>query len=135
MTDRLVIAAVPHPSPQVRSAGFDLRSAYVERCWLPIIGPSSVALLRFLPDLWRDQGDVATVDMPALGARLGLSTATGRNAPLPRTLDRLTRFRFARWDDGELHVYVTCPPVTARQLHRLPGAVREEHELHTGVPA
>lgn len=40
---------VPHPEPRIRQVGFSLDHPYVEQCWTPVLGPTSVLLLRRYP--------------------------------------------------------------------------------------
>ena len=40
----ITISPAGHPDPRVGHAGFDLEHAYVERCWAPVLGPTSTAL-------------------------------------------------------------------------------------------
>lgn len=120
--------AVPHPVAPVRRAGFALDDPYLEQCWTPVIGPSSVALLRHCAWRWRDAAP-ARVRTEDLAGELGLGRGTGRSSPIWHTIDRVVRFRFAATaSPGELHVYTEVPPVSARQLDRLPTWSRNQHE-------
>lgn len=124
--------AVPHPVAPVRRAGFPLDHPYLEQCWTGVIGPSSVLLLRRCTSLWRESMPVqlATAE---LGAHLGLGKGSGRNSPIWHTVERLLRFRFAAMPQaGELHVYTEVPPVSARQMERLPAWCRREHDRLLG---
>src|SRR3954463_16655907 len=85
---------VPHPSQPVRQAGFPLNHAYLEHCWAPLIGPSSVMLLRRCSDLWREAAP-ARIPTHELAMQLGLGKGTGRNSVVWHTLDRVVRFHFA----------------------------------------
>ena len=119
---------VPHPQAPVRQVGFPLDHPYVEHCWTPVIGPSSVLLLRRCSWLWRDAAP-ASVSTEELAGQLGLARGTGRNSPIWHTVERIVRFRFAAMPSpGELHVYTEVSPLPARQLERLPGWCRDEHE-------
>ncbi len=124
--------AVPHPSAQVRQAGFALDHPYLEHCWTPLIGPSSVLLLRRCPWLWRE-ATPARIPAEDLARQLGLGSGTARNSPVWHTIERVVRFRFAAMAaPGELQVYTEVPPVAARQLDRLPSWCRREHERLLG---
>jgi hypothetical protein len=129
----LRLHAVPHPSAQVRQAGFALDHPYLEQCWAPVIGPTSVLLLRRMPVLWRD-GLTVEVDPAELAASLGLSPRVGRHGALARTLDRLERYEFAhRGTPGDLEVFTELPPVTQRHLDRLPAWSRQRHHELLGT--
>jgi hypothetical protein len=125
---RLIIHAQPHPTLEVQRAGFPLDHRYVEQCWAPLIGPSSTLLLRRLPWLWRE-GTSVSVDVWELGRSLGLGSAIGRNNKISLTLQRLAHFGFAEpCAPGELDVYTEAPPLSERQLNRVPMWTRGLHE-------
>lgn len=124
----LEIHPAPHPSLEVHRAGFPLDHPYLEQCWAPVLGPSSVLLLRRTAELWRD-GIPARIETGELGAQLGLSRGRGRHSPITRTLDRLVRFRFAGWAaPGVLDVYSEVPPLRSRDLARVPNWTAARHE-------
>lgn len=124
----LIISPVAHPDPRIHRAGFPLDDPYLERCWLPILGPTSVLLLRRMPVLWRDDPAVG-VPVDELAVALGLGHKVGGQSPLFRTLDRLARFNFAyRVKDNQLDVYTEVPPLNTRQLESLPPSVRAAHD-------
>lgn len=124
---------VPHPQTQVRQVGFPLDHAYVEQCWTPVIGPTSVLLLRRLPVLWRE-GMTAEVDIADLAQSLGLGNSSGRNGSMQRTLERLSRFRFASpMGPADLEVFTEAPPLSPRHLERLPGWTRNRHDQILGA--
>ena len=126
--EHLVFHATPHPDPRVHRAGFELDGPYLERCWLPVIGPSSVLLLRRMPHLWQRGASVA-VPVSELANALGLGGGTAKNSPVWRTADRLVRFRFAAWaTPRELEVYSEIAPLPQRYLDRLPEPIRETHD-------
>lgn len=133
MPEVVDLHAVPHPAAPVRQVGFPLDHPYLEHCWTPVLGPSSVLLLRRCPWLWRE-ATPARVPADELAAQLGLGRGTGRNSPVRHTIERLVRFRFAATPEpGELHIYTEVPPVPTRQLERLPGWCRDEHQRLLGA--
>lgn len=118
---------VPHQSAAIHQLGFPLDHPYVEQCWTPVIGPTSVLLLRRLPQLWTT-AIPAQVELTDLSRSLGLGASTGPNGAMRRTLERLTRFRLASFSGPEdLDVYTEAPPVPQRQLDRLPSWTRDRH--------
>lgn len=128
MPAELEIHPAPHPSLEVHRAGFPLDHTYLEQCWTPILGPSSVLLLRRTAELWRD-AIPARLETAELGAQLGLSKGRGRHSPISRTVDRLVRFRFAGWAaPGVLDVYSEVPPLRARDLARVPDWTAARHD-------
>jgi hypothetical protein len=123
----ITISPAGHPDPRVAHAGFDLEHAYVERCWAPVLGPTSTALLRRLPALWAEAEPVQ-MDFAELSRSLGLGSGRGAHSPLSRALDRLVRYRFARpVADGRWEVFRQVRPLEAHQLHRLPDWPRRMH--------
>ena len=124
----LIISPVGHPDPRVHRAGFPLDDPYLERCWLPILGPTSVLLLRRMPVLWQRDPAIG-IPVDELAFVLGLGNGTGRHSPVWRTIDRLARFNFAyRVKDNLVEVYTEAPPLNARQLATLPESVRDAHD-------
>src|SRR5688500_366759 len=124
----LIISPVAHPNPRVHRAGFALDDPYLERCWLPVLGPTSVLLLRRMPILWQRDPAIG-VPVDELAVALGLGAGTGRHSPVWRTIDRLARFNFAyRVSDNQVDVYTEAPPLNARHLASLPPTVRQAHD-------
>ncbi len=114
----LEVHPAPHPKLEVHRAGFPLDHPYIEQCWTPVLGPSSVLLLRRIPWLWRE-ATPAEVDVGELGVQLGLGRGGGRHSPIARTVDRIVRFRFAAWSG---------PPLSQRHLDRVPRWCANRHE-------
>lgn len=125
---KLEIHPAPNPSLEVHRAGFPLDHPYVEQCWAPVLGPSSVLLLRRTAELWRDSIP-ARIETGELAAQLGLSRGRGRHSPITKTLDRLVRFRFAGWEaPGVLDVYTEVRPLRSRDVDRVPDWTAARHE-------
>jgi hypothetical protein len=129
----VLLEAVQHPDPAVRRVGFDLDHPYVENVWVGVIGPTSTLLLRRLPQLWREASP-ARIEVAELAASLGVGTRVeGWNNQLWRTFRRLAMFRLATpVEDGRVGVLVQLPPVTNRQLARLPEWTARTHERLLG---
>ncbi len=117
-----------HPAPDIRRAGFLLDHPYIEQCWGPLIGPSSVSFLRHCVWHWQDERP-ARLSTADLAAELGLGRGVGPNSVLWRTIGRLEHFRFARHEPygAGLEVFTRVPPVTPDRLSRLPQWVRGRH--------
>jgi hypothetical protein len=126
--DRLEI--VPWDDPVVNAVGFPPHHPYVEMLWLPTLGPSTTWLYR---RLHIDAERTRVIDLPELAAALGLSTATGANAPIQRTLQRLVRFGLAARHGNQLAVRTSAPPLSHRQLDRLIPRLRAAHHAFTAV--
>ena len=129
----------PWPDPVIDAVGVDPRSAYVERFWLGILGPSTTWLLRRLAAGLEAEPGGFTISLPDTARALGLG-GDGRNSPFVRALARSCTFELAMVaGPGELAVRRRLPPLNRRQLARLPAAVQAEHqrwqEAEAGVPA
>ncbi len=114
----------------VESHGHDPRSPYVTRFWLPIIGPSSLMTAGFLVESLEHSPDGFDVEVEHLGLALGLPGKGGGHSKIARTLDRLTQFGLARFHQASMPLYrvrLAWPPLTQRQLGRLPNFLAELH--------
>ena len=105
----------------------------VQRVWLPIIGRSSVVVAAELARGLAACPSGFVVGTADLAARCGLSENMAKHQPLPRTIGRLIRFRFATWVDPGRRLAMACdaPPLTARMLERVPSSVRSSRSLDT----
>jgi hypothetical protein len=122
----------PWPDTVIDSVGLDPRSDYVERYWLGIIGPSTTWLLRHLVEGLERQPAGFELDMAETAARIGIGFQGGRHSPFCRTLGRLVQFELAR-DEGAgiMAVRRKVPPLSRRQLTRLPEKLQQDHEAWT----
>ncbi len=124
-TDLLTIR--PWPDEVIDALGHDPRSAYVERFWLGVLGPSAIWLLRRL---------AAGLDVSPAGFDLPLSDTaqaigiggSGRSSSFARTLARVCQFDLARIElPSTVAVRRKLPPLARRHLARLPESLQEEH--------
>jgi hypothetical protein len=110
-------------------AGHHVTSLYVETYWLPVLGPSSIWLLRHASHHLPAEGRYV-VEAEVLGKCLGLDGG-GHHSALHRTLHRLVRFG-AAVDDGNsvwrLRSHLAV--LSRRQLARLPLVLQREHAVH-----
>ena len=128
----LEVHPVRHWLAQVRQAGFPLDHPYLEQCWTPVLGPTSVLLLRRCNALWAD-ATPARVPVAQLSGQLGLGRGTAPSSHIWRTVRRLVDNGFALdAAPGELHVYTEVPPVPARLLARTPAWCRQAHDRLLG---
>lgn len=106
----------------------DARSEYVERCWLPLLGPSTLCFLRFAESALERSSDGAVCDLSDLARAVGLGGRTGDGAPFRRMLLRAVNFRVARLErPGHLAIRRYLPELTSRQLERLPPTAIDAH--------
>ncbi len=114
--------------PVLDALGHDPRSGYVERYWLPVLGPSATLLLRRLAQELELEPDGFELDPARCALELGLGTRGGRHSPFWRTVDRTARFGMTRRNGELLAVRRRLPPLTARQVDRLPEHLRDAHQ-------
>src|ERR671911_1165165 len=124
----------PHTNPMVRACGIEPTDPYLEWCWLPVVGPSTVALVSHVAELTSSTGE-ARIPLSDLGRLLGLGAADmpSRNNKLVRTLGRAEQFGLAFTSIGVPGESVTfgihneIALVPARLLERLPEVARQRH--------
>ncbi|MPY94252.1 MAG: hypothetical protein GEV08_14675 [Acidimicrobiia bacterium] len=133
---RAVVSVIAWPDPVIDRVGHDPRSAYVERYWLGVLGPSCVLLARTLADRLEAEPDGFTLDVAECAQSLGLGTGVGRHAPLSRTITRLTQFGMAqRYGRDGLALRRHFPPLSPHHLARLPAGLQRAHEAETMATA
>jgi hypothetical protein len=117
----------PWPDELIDSLGHDPRSAYVERFWLGVLGPSAVWLLRRLAAGLEASPAGFTLPLADTARSLGLG-GSGARSPFVRTLGRICTFDLARIEEPDtLAVRRKLPPLARRHLDRLPEALQAEH--------
>jgi hypothetical protein len=119
----------PWPDDVLDRVGLDPRSAYVERFWLPVLGPSSILLLRRLAAELERSPDQVELAIEDTARSLGLGSRGGRSSPFLRTVGRCCQFRLAHLDDadGVLLARRMLPPLTRPQVMRLPEPLQQSH--------
>lgn len=118
----------PWPDDVIDALGFDPRSAYVETFWLGILGPSTTWLLRRIAAGLETHPNGFTLDLSDCARRLGLGGRGGRHSPFMRALTRLVQFDLAQLHGAEaLAVRRRVPPLTRRQVARLPDSLQAQH--------
>ncbi len=126
------ISVQPWPDPILDAVGHDPRSLYVETFWLPILGPTSVLLLRLLAQRFDREGDRIELPVIETSQALGIGTRAGESSPLRRTIARLARFEIACRQEGQagpvLAVRRAVPPLDSRHLRRLPAHLQHAHD-------
>jgi hypothetical protein len=84
----------PAPEPMVRGSGITPTDPYLEWCWLPVVEPSTVALVRHVAELTAITTE-ARMPVTDLSRLLGLGRVvdpSARNNKLVRTIVRAERF-------------------------------------------
>ena len=118
----------PWPDQVIDSLGVDPRSAYVESYWLAILGPSTTWLVRRMVAGLDEAPDGYQLSMSDTARSLGLSDRGGRHSPFIRSIARTIQFEIAMpAGDAILAVRRKLPPLSQRQLERLPAALQSAH--------
>jgi hypothetical protein len=124
----------PHPNRMVRGTGITPTDPYLEWCWLPVVGPSTVALVRHVAELTATSRE-ARIPMADLSRLLGLGRVvdpSARNNKLVRTIVRAEQYGLGFTSLGVpegatfgIHDHVALVP--ARLLERLPEVAWQRH--------
>jgi len=118
----------PWEDPVIDALGFDPRSVYCERFWLPSLGPTALLLMRRFAACFDEHPAGTEVDLPELARSLGLGAGPGPNAPVGRTIVRLAQFDLVHEADRGLAVRRRLPPINRRHVRRLPAHLQRAHE-------
>lgn len=118
----------PWDDPVVDARGHDPRSAYVERFWLSVIGPTATWIMRRLADEFDLQPDGFTIDLDQAATSMGLSFSKGHNSPFGKALHRCVMFGLAQPTSDGFAVRRRFPTVAQRHLKRLPIDVQTTHD-------
>ena len=123
------LAIRPWPDEVIDRVGHDPRSAYVERFWLGVLGPSTTWLMRRLAAGFDEAPGGFELDLAEAARGIGLGDRGGRHSPFLRSLNRVVQFDLAAVaGPAELLVRRHLPPLSRRHLVRLPPAAQAEHQ-------
>ncbi|MGE3620326.1 MAG: hypothetical protein AB7L84_07685 [Acidimicrobiia bacterium] len=129
------LSVVAWPDAVIDELGHDPRSAYVERFWLGLLGPSATWLMRRLAADLEARPEGFELDLSATAVALGLGRRGGKGGTFLRTIDRCCFFGAAqRLDDTSLRVRRKLPPLTRGQLARLPEELQQAHDVWADDP-
>ncbi len=133
--DTPTLLVAPWGDPVIDQVGYDPRAVYVERFWLGILGPSATWLLRYLVDRLDTSPDGYELDLDECATALGLGRRPGASGVFPRTLARCCQFGATRFfGPTTLQVRRKLPPLTRRQIARLPDTLRDDHARWVDKP-
>lgn len=123
------LLVVPWVDPVCDQLGLDPRSAYVERFWLPLLGPTSTWLLRRLAVEFDAKPDGFSLPAEDAARSIGIGIKGGRSGPFHRAIDRCVRFGCIQHaDHGIIAVRRRLPPLSSAQAQRLPRHLRTRHD-------
>jgi hypothetical protein len=115
--------------PVVDLLGHDPRSTYVERFWLPILGPSTTFLMRHLAQRLDAAPEGFDLPLEEAAVTLGLGLRGGYSSPFVRALARTGQFRLSQPVGGDaLQVRRRIPSLTRSQVNRLTPPLRDQHD-------
>ncbi len=126
--DQPTLVVVPWYDEVVDAMGFDPRSTYVELFWLNVLGPTATWLMRRMVSGLDEYPGGYELDLAQTAGALGLTFAPSVVNPFSRALNRCVMFGGAQTVPGGLAVRRRLPPVSARQLARMPPYLRDAHE-------
>ncbi len=119
----------PWADEVIDSFGFDPRSAYVETYWLSVLGPSTTWLVRRLVAGLEREPRGYPISLAETARSLGLSDRGGRSSPFVRAVSRTVKFELAVPEGPDvLAVRRKVPPLSQRQVNRLPPALQAAHQ-------
>jgi hypothetical protein len=121
------LVVVPWYDEVVDPVGHDPRSQYVELFWLNVLGPTTTWLLRRLVGGLDTYPEGYELDLDQTARALGLGYSPGTTGPFTRSLNRCVLFGVAQALDGGIGVRRRLPPVSQRQLARMPEHLRHAH--------
>lgn len=104
--------------PVLHAHGHPVDSLYAELAWLPEVGPTALWAARRIALRLSPNG--FALNLPLLGAELGVAKSAAAHAPVARALARLVDFGLARLDPDALRASPLVPPLPARFARRLP---------------
>jgi hypothetical protein len=117
---------VPLADTIIEALGHDPCSEYVERFWLPVIGPTSLVALRRLTAYLAAAPDGYPLAVLPFSRELGLGKGIGVESPIVRTLARLVYFRHLTILGDALAVRRMIAPLSRVQADRIPPHIRAE---------
>lgn len=131
------ITLVAYDDPVVEAHGHHPASAYVDWCWTPVVGPSSMLLFRrccVLLDAHRGPSPLR-VETVELVTSIGLGAHLGPNSIACRTVARLGAFDLIRRDGDTLAVRRALPYHHPSRASRLPAISRRVHDHYAARSA
>ena len=123
-----LLTVIRWDDPRATADWHELRGEYVERFWLGVLGPATTLLLRRFARGFVERPDGFRVSPADTAGALGMGRGTGRHSMISRTIERACQFRAAFVvDEHTLAVRSLLPPLSGRQLSRLPVTLQRAH--------
>ena len=136
LRDVEIAKILPITDPARDHENFDPRSPYAETFWLPVLGPSTMWLLRKVADRFDHEPEGFELDLLETSHSLGITGKGGRNSAFHRALNRAVSFHMGRTvDDTTIAIRRFMPPIHQGQVSRLPVRLQKQHEeVMTALP-
>lgn len=114
--------------PVLDAVGHDPRSAYVERFWLALLGPSTTFLVRRITAELEQYPEGFDLPLEETAHAIGLGVRGGMSGPFFRALARTGQFHITKaTGPSELAARTRLQTLTHHQVGRLPPTLQEEH--------
>lgn len=107
--------------------GYRPDSLYTETFWLPLVGPTSLWVMRRMARWLDDSPDGYAMPLQPLAREVGLTGEAKPSSPVVRSLVRLTHFRFLAVQGDVLACRCVLPPLSRGNVARLPGHLQAQH--------
>lgn len=128
LSGRTTALIIPLADAEFDAAGFDPRSHYAETFWLPILGPSTLWLMRNIAQRFDTEPDGFTLDLVDTSTALGIRSKGGKNNSFHRAIGRVVSFNMGRTiDDATLAVRRVMPALHSGQIRRLSPRLQQQH--------
>lgn len=119
---------LPLIDPAIDPVGHDPRSFYAETFWLPILGPSTLWLIRNLAVRFDLEPEGFRLDIAEASGALGIRSKGGRSNAFQRSMSRLVGFNMGRTvDDITIEVRRIMPGLHSGQVRRLSPRLQRMH--------
>lgn len=124
------LTVLPWVDPVVDRVGHRADSRYVETFWLGILGPTATWMLRRLNAGLDDHPDGYEIDLDDTARALGVSYGSHPANAFTKALQRCVMFGLVQTiggSDTTVAVRRHVPPLSRRQLGRLPRVLQDAH--------
>lgn len=128
LSGRTTALIIPLADTEFDVGAFDPRSHYAETFWLPILGPSTLWLMRNIAQRFDTEADGFTLDLVETSTALGIRSKGGKNNSFHRAIGRVVSFNMGRTiDDATLAVRRVMPALHSGQIRRLSPRLQQQH--------
>lgn len=119
---------LPITDPSRDPDNFDPRSEYAGTFWLPVLGPSTMWLMRKFAERFDHEPDGFELDLLETSHCLGITGSGGRNNAFHRALNRAVSFHMGRTvDQTTIAIRRFMPQLHQGQINRLPTRLQRKH--------